>query len=281
MSSVVAICQTDAIHLVTDGALYDDDGTVVGFNSKVIPLHLANSVLALRGASWAAAPLELILGAASSFDQAIERLPDLMERMIVQFNEKLGPDVSWVDRDFEVTIAGWSSKYGRFVVAVASSFAPDDPNDTTSDSHQPGYQQFIPREAPRAYTAPLIDVQGVLGREIATMGDVNELNGEVDGLALHCAQRVTPGIYCGKPRHLIGGFAELTTITRDGLKSKILREWPDAVGKKIAPEGGVPIALLEQAMTTLAAAEEAARALQEACLSSQIMAVPPVLDVAA
>lgn len=281
MSSVVAICQTDAIHLVTDGALYDHEGTVTAFQSKIIPLRSAGSVLALRGASWAAGPLTLILGAADSFDQAIDRLPDLMERMVIQFNDKLGLDVPSVDRDFEVTIAGWSSKYGRFVVAVASSYIPCDPDDSSGNSHQPDYQQFVPREAPKAYTAPLIDVQGVLGREIITMGDVNALDGGVDGFALHCAQRVTPGIYCGKPVHLIGGFAELTTITRAGFESRIIREWPDAVGQKIAPEGAVPLALINRAMVTQAAAEEAGRELQEACLSAQIMAVPPVLDVAA
>lgn len=281
MSSVVAICQTDAIHLVTDGAMYDRDGLVTGFQSKIIPLHSAKSVIAVRGAGWAFLPLEAFLRFATSFDQALERLPDLMERMIAGHIAELGTDIHPAEREFEVTIAGWSSKYGRLMVAVASTFAPCDPKDSTGDSHQPGYRQFVPWEAARAYTAPLIDVQGVLGREIATVGDVNELAGEVDGFALHCAQRVTPGLYYGTPVHMIGGFAEHTRITRQGFETKVIREWPDAIGQKITPEGAVPLDLVQHALVTQAAAQVAAEELQEACLSAQIMAVLPVLDAAA
>jgi hypothetical protein len=281
MSSVVAICQTDAIHIITDGAMYDRKGVVLGFQSKIIPLHLAKSVIAVRGASWAALPLEGILRFADSFDQVLDRLPDLMERMIAAHIEELGPDLHPADREFEVTAAGWSAKFGRLMVAVASSFKACDPDDSTGDSHQAGYQQFVPWEAPRAFTAPLIDVQGVLGRQIATVGDINELDGEVDGFALHCAQRVTPGFYYGKPVHLIGGFAELTTVMRNGFEKKVIHEWPDAIGQNISPEGAVPVELAERAMVAQAAAQEAARELQEACLSAQIVAVPPVLDIAA
>lgn len=281
MSSVVAICQTDAIHIITDGAMYDRNGAVLGFQSKIIPLHLAKSVIAVRGASWAALPLEGILRFADSFDQALERLPDLMERMMASHIEELGADLHPADREFEVTIAGWSAKFGKLMVAVASTFKPCDENDGADDSHQAGYQQFVPREAPRAFTAPLIDVQGVLGRQITTVGDINEMDGAIDGFALHCAQRVTPGFYFGKPAHLIGGFAELTTVTRNGFEKRVIHEWPDTIGRKITPEGAVPLELAERAMVAQTAAQETARELQEACLSAQIIAVPPVLDIAA
>lgn len=281
MSSVVAICQTDAIHLITDGAMYDRNGVVVGLQSKIIPLHLAKCVLAVRGSNWAALPLESILRFADSFDIVIERLPDLMERMIAVHTEELGPDLHSAVRDFEVTVAGWSAKFGRLMVAVASTFNACDPNDSAGGSYQTGYQRFVPLEAPRAYTAPLVDVQQVLGRQITTVGDINELDGAADSFALHCAQRVTPGAYYGKALHLIGGFAEHTVVTRDGFEKRVMHEWPDEVGQIIVPEGAVPVELARRALDAHAEAQDAAKKFEEACLSAQLVAVPPLLAAAA
>ncbi|MGY2806391.1 hypothetical protein [Bradyrhizobium sp. USDA 4506] len=54
---------------------------------------------------------------------------------------------------------------------------------------------------------------------------------EVDGLAVLELQRANPhqedGDFC-----YVGGFAQLTTVTREAVTSRIIHRWPDKVGEK-------------------------------------------------
>ena len=45
----------------------------------------------------------------------------------------------------------------------------------------------------------------------------------------------------GVTGHGVGGFAQLTTLQRDGIiTTRILRRWPDEVGERIEPNCGTP-----------------------------------------
>ena len=37
------------------------------------------------------------------------------------------------------------------------------------------------------------------------------------------------------PVHMVGAFAQLTTITRDAIVTKVIKRWPDLIGCPITP----------------------------------------------
>jgi hypothetical protein len=49
MSAVIVIRQTDAVHLVCDGASYKPDGTLLGITAKGFALPHLNCAIAFRG----------------------------------------------------------------------------------------------------------------------------------------------------------------------------------------------------------------------------------------
>lgn len=250
MSSVAIIQHSDAIHLITDGAQYDHDGVVTNLASKVHDLPLSGCVIAFRGASWPQVPLVTMLGLAPTFDALLDMLPDAF-KIVTGFRDAVkGTDGDPRDREFEVTIAGWSERAERMAAAVAVSFNPRDPADVTGLSFLDGYYPGAPCAPGGVQTYPPVDVEHVLGRPIATMEDLDSLDPLLDGFALHVAQRVAGGTYGGRAVYLVGGFAELTSVRRDNIRRQIIHEWPDIVGAKIAPEGALPVEDLQALMDT-------------------------------
>lgn len=267
MSSVIVIQQTDAIHLITDGAQYDQTGLVVSLNSKAAHLRRSNCAFAIRGASWPKTPLTILLNVLESLDEIVENLPPMLRVMLSEYDKlqafadgKNDP----VKRNFEVTIAGWSDRMQRMVALVASTWAVADPDDQTGVSCQPGYVPCTPWIPAQGYSQPPLDWAGVLGRPFNDQSDVDAIDPIEDGFALHEAQRNEGGTYCGHAVYLIGGFAELTTVRRDRVEQQIIHEWPDAVGEYISPAGAPPLELLRSLIATDKAKNEALQAFLDA-----------------
>ncbi len=294
MSSIIAIQQTDAIHLITDGAKYDHDSVVLNIASKVVHLRRSNCVFARRGAHWAVLPLEFCLRLFGSLDAIVEALPAILRRMLAEYDKvqaERAAEPHPIDQHFEITIAGWSDRMQRMVALVSSTWAVRDPHDQTGLSYQVGYVPCTPWLPAQGYSQPPVDWEGVLGRPFNTQAHVDAFDPVADGLALHGAQRLEGGTYLGKAAYLVGGFAELTTVRRDGVERQILCEWPDAIGKTITPAGAAPIDLLQAVLDAdqaLHAAEQQkadavqaywdARSSSELCLGQRRL---PALDEAA
>ncbi|RJG51807.1 hypothetical protein D0Z70_22520 [Sphingobium terrigena] len=260
MSAIVILQQTDAIHLITDGATYRDDGTVLEIRSKVTPLPAANCALAMRGGTWACQPLAAALSLCGSFDEIAEVLPDVVAGMTATYEIYFGDRPSH-PKHFEIVIAGWSDNMDRMVAAVALTRQRNDPDDPTGfstfDIYEPG-TLFVPGQG---CTIPAIDIEATLGRSLTTQADIDALDPGMDGFTLHAAQRREPGLYRGRAAYIIGGFAELTTVTRHGIESQVIHEWPDAVGQKITPVDAPPLEVAQRvvdAVSALRAAQQSA-----------------------
>ncbi len=247
MSSIVVIQQTDAVHFITDGASYDHNGVVVRIGSKVEELPRSNCIVALRGGGWAASALHFALHLLDSFDAIIDALPNLMPFMLAKFDGLRAASVHPLERHFEVTVAGWSERMDRFAAGVVLTFEPFDCADETGISHMAGYQQFMPFLPGQCYTAPPADVQAAIGRELMTQEDVDAIDPLLDGFHIHEWQRIQGGLYAGQVAYIIGGFAELTTVRKDGIERRIIHEWPDVIGRKITPAGAPSLEALETA----------------------------------
>jgi hypothetical protein len=61
-------------------------------------------------------------------------------------------------------------------------------------------------------------------------------NPETSGLALLEAQRASRDIRPAHPEgvHLVGGTAYLTIVGEAGVSTKVLKQWPDEIGRRIA-----------------------------------------------
>lgn len=242
MSSIIIIQKTDAVHLITDGAFYDPDGRVIDIRSKVAGLARSGCIFAVRGANYPSFPLELLLGLHPSFDSIMTALPDILRNVLKLFDVVTGGGAPCVQRHFEVTIAGWSDERQAWTAGIASTFQPCDPEDVQGVSHLDGYEPFMPLLAASACCMPAVDGIGILGRTFNRQEDVDGLDPVREGLLLHEAQRLVVGITSdGQIQYLVGGLAELVTVSAAGITRQLLRRWPDQIGKLITPEGAEPV----------------------------------------
>lgn len=262
MSAIVILQQTNAIHLITDGATYRDDGTVQEFRSKVTHLPAANCALAMRGGTWACQPLAAALSLCCSFDEIADVLPDVVKGMMATYDIYFSDQPSH-PKHFEIVIAGWSDNMDRMVAAVALSRQRNDPDDPTGFSTFDIYERGTLLVPGQGCTIPAIDMEATLGRSLTTQADIDALDPEMDGFLLHAAQRREPGLYSGRAAYIIGGFAELTTVTRHGLESRVIHEWPDVIGQKITPADAPPLEVAQRAVDAI----EALKAAQQSALA--------------
>jgi hypothetical protein len=244
MSSIAIMQQRDAVHLVTDAAHYTSDGLVVQISSKVTELPASNSVFSIRGAGYADRVLGWLLYRFASFDDAIEALPGVMSVADSVFLTFADSGASPVQRHFVLTIAGWSDRLQCMATVAAATYEHGDPADTEGwMTGIPGYRQYSPVYMPAMGAMPPVDVAQALGRTLVELEDgIEDIDVAADALAIFEAQRVFPSFGPNSAQYVVGGFAELTTVTRDGIARRILKEYPDQVGKFIVPDGAEPVA---------------------------------------
>lgn len=132
----------------------------------------------------------------------------------------------------------WSDERQAWTAGIASTFQPCDPEEVQGISHLDGYEPFMPLLAAAACCLPAVDGVGILGRTFNRQDDVDGLDPVREGLMLHEAQRLVVGITSdGQIQYLVGGLAELVTVSAAGITRQLLRRWPDRIGELITPEG--------------------------------------------
>jgi hypothetical protein len=120
-------------------------------------------------------------------------------------------------REAELVIAGWSEAHGPFVLSrdVAGLWVAQD---TGPVMMAPG-EQTIQEEALAAMP------EGVAGAD--------DMDPARDGLAIVLAQRAGQKLVDGNSA--VGGFVQLTSITRDGISTRILHSWPEEWREPMVP----------------------------------------------
>ena len=234
MSSIIIIQQTDAVHLISDAAGYDTDGVVRRVASKIHNLPVANCIYASRGCTWGEDALAVMMACYASFDEIATELPDFLLRLK---SAAIEAGVAVVDRSFVVTVAGWSDSLQKWSAAVFSSWDKCDQHDTDGLSYIDGYEPCGPILASTICCAPPVDAL-ILGRPVASQSDIDGLDPVRDGITLIEAQRSEPILINeAYVRYVVGGFAELGTVSAEGIKRQVIKEWSDEIGKHIMPAG--------------------------------------------
>jgi hypothetical protein len=236
MTAINIIRQSEVIHVISDGAFCDPNGVLCELvpNTWLIPHLLA--AIGIHGSPHFMPFLVNRLGRESrSFDDMMDKIIPIAIDVHTSFPMTHGT-LEWgaVAPEFDLLAAGWSKVRGRPVSYLIAR--PEGRHGAAHNSR--GIWDVI--ELPDALIAPPITE-----RMIATVGwklpeSAQAFQPEIDGLKLLNAQRlsrlpINPKDPEGGDGFMVGGFAQLTSISERGISSRILHRWPDKIGRKIDP----------------------------------------------
>lgn len=198
-------------YIATDTAGYDEEGTLLCWAMKTLPLPHLRCAIGARGridVAWRIAGkigTGMVFGA-KSIDDLLPRIDDL-------FDEAFEESVRFSPlANFEGWIVGWSEAEGRI---IGESFLY-----ATVDVPFRGRTGFHRERAPdNLYLAP------PLLHEFAT----TYRKAVVPDTFIDAAKRQRAICRKYAPQHVIGGDLVLTTISRRSVEQKVIYSWPDVL----------------------------------------------------
>lgn len=221
MSATNVFLQSDAVQVLTDGAGYTPEGILQQAISKVVSLPHLNCVVAGRGPALVPAFMSTALGASSNRYDGMKTLaPEIIEFSSDLFQSTL--EACRAGIEFDVIVAGISETTGPDAFLICNHARYGKP---PFELIQLGDINLLPGDA------------GIHDAWLATIPDgagADDLDPETHGLsALECQRRfgAKASAVDGLPR--VGGFAQLTTITKAGITTKILKRWGDRIGHPV------------------------------------------------
>ncbi|HEY4200057.1 MAG TPA: hypothetical protein VGM83_05815 [Devosiaceae bacterium] len=221
MSSIVVLRQTDRVSVLTDGAAYRNDGTIVGENAKVYALPHLNAVITVRGSQAAFAMIAGWLTCnVFAYNDLRHSLPEILSVLT---------PADGAGETIEVVVAGFTNAGGADSFFIVNH--DRHPEAPILKALTIGGISMMPGgDSVKVAVEPLFPVP---------MTNVDQLDPEEIGLAIMGAQRQilddVPGLLRAAKAHLVGRFAQMTSIYRDHIDTRILKRWPDPIGDKINP----------------------------------------------
>ncbi len=209
MTAINAWVTPTAAYLFSDAAFLDPKTLrVVGFATKIAYMPEYSAVMATSGNGLATSILAGAIAqhTLANFDHLIDNVSDIFQRCV-----RLHHDKPFFE-DCRLVIAGYSKRTdapGLYCLQTVAGI---------------GIKPFEITPCP-AFINPYAADEN--DRQIADMDFDSERPSE-SGLAIMRAQRVKFGV--------IGGWCQMTTVTRDGIETRVLERWPDKIGEKISPD---------------------------------------------
>lgn len=215
MSAVMTIVERDCVHMITDGAIYDQDGVFLYDWQKTTPIPGANAVFATRGPVFA---FVAVLAALQEFEFSnFDELRRQIEQVAVKADEILGHD------PFELIVAGWSDESSRGEVLFRQTHG------SSMHRSEPG-------------VCYLMGDRAGFGVAIAQRWNRDEVLTRFEE-----ARAFQDDITCGRGEPIMGfsvGGKVWHAVVRPGVapEFEILREWDDVPGEKINSRPALPVA---------------------------------------
>lgn len=219
MSLLNIIRSEDRVTVMTDGAILDEQALVAGFMQKVAILTPLHAVVAFRGDAMIAAAISNMIQMSAmqyaTFDGMKRSIvSDVRLLFAALFNGPLA-SANAADLHMEVAVAGWSEAEGP-----AAYFFH------TNDASPVGAWNIQSDDTVRASPSD--------SQEIASRLSCLPLTHQV---MIEAAERQREIIEDhgpqGIPTSYVGGFLQVTTVTRDEIATKIIHRWPDQIGERI------------------------------------------------
>lgn len=218
MTAINALVRPDRVHLVTDGAVYEPDGRVIGTAQKVYILAHVSAAIAIRGPAWFGPGFvaQLNAGSLRDFDDLLSRIVPVTRAFLDHVLSTLDPAQvaaasAQLDlRRFNIVVAGWSHRRDRGEVHHL---------DTNHDEWrlEPQGAGFVmPGDNP-VLVARLERAGWCLDDESRDVSRLLDL--------LHHQRAVPDVLPNGIRAQTVGGFAQHTEVSADGIATRILERW--------------------------------------------------------
>lgn len=247
MTAINVLRQSHAVHLISDGAIYDDEGVLISAAPKAFALPHINAAIAVRGTVPGQAVLATTLAMKPSYDALKSAAPEQLRAALIA-SQRLSTS-NLTENQLQLFVVGWSETTGPDAYTVLTQPSGDSPAWTVL----PIADLCL---APGDYAIHI-----ALWPSIAGKG-ADDFDPRIDGLRFLEEQRRHKLQIPGRAsrEHLVGGFAQLTSVRRDVVTTEILKQWPDKVGHKIRPANPVAVDPFEQAFAESAAINARAEA---------------------
>jgi hypothetical protein len=247
MTAINTVTTTAAAHLITDGVAYLPDGTLLGLGTKTFTAPHLPMALAARGISVAPFLIgPMMVGIYATFDDLVagieDTLPYIFDEYLAQFpvaGASSCDDLAGL-KVLELVIAGWSEarQAGEAYMIRTHEINLNADRVDGGIPVVPAAFQLVrldsivacPFPLPSAMASrPPIDLD-------PSYDEVRLRRGLIELMELQRASLYPPMLPGRTERHIVGGFAQMTTVTREGIYQKIIHRWPeDRVGEKIKP----------------------------------------------
>jgi hypothetical protein len=232
MTAINTICTDQAVHICTDGASYLPDGRVMAIGTKVFTAPNLPMALAVRGPAGAAFHLgPALTWRQESFDGVVctieETLPVVFSQYVKQFD---------CGGEAEIILTGWSEYHGR---CAAYFIRTHDWTPPATVRNLWGREHCVELTTLTPLPFRLVKLGAFAAFPSVAVDDLGERQIGRRMLQVMEAQRALDlcDFELESTGHVVGGFAQLTTITRDAISQRIIHRWPDRVGMKIAGIG--------------------------------------------
>lgn len=239
MTAINTIVLPNRIHIITDGAMYDEAGLLNAIAGKAVAIPSYPGIVATRGAAMGAAIFATMFPMyCPTFDSLIERIEDVYPEIHEGIASRWlgGHDVG------QMFVAGWSNERQRCELYFISGNdyhlhdAEGEEGVMSSIRPEVGKLQRITTATTLPASRPGDDEKGWL-RPPRSDADADR---DIDDYALTLLQLQRShdhvGGYDGMPAVQIGGAAFVTTLTKEGVTSRCIHRWEeDEIGEFITP----------------------------------------------
>ena len=219
MTATIVYVQPEAVHLPTDGAMMEPDGSIIGLKQKVQIAAHQNAAYAARGPDIFGGLLAVLVGQAQGdFDQLAADFASMCAAAHAEMLAAIGRgtpvpgDPSMVD----AVLVGRSPTKG-FCAFIVCSYPEDD---------RPAWAlRPVGGDAALAFVSPLDDA--LAANLKMQQVDLWEASPDIEkhGLAIMREQRSTG---------IVGGFCQITSVLHGGVFTRVLEHWPNAAGQLAA-----------------------------------------------
>ena len=217
MSAINVIKQKAAVHVITDGASWYQDRSFGPAAGKAWQLPHLNAVVAVQAGSRLTALMvvDTLNMAGRTYDELKSNALEAIQTALVWRDQvALGPEPLKVLR---IVIAGWSETKGPdgFIV-VRNETGVFETGEVVTTAHTPANQKIV---------------AAIRDAIVPNAPRHDDLVPERDGLAMIEVQRRIIDDRSAVP--LAGAFAQLTSVTREGITTRILKTWPEDWGAPV------------------------------------------------